>query len=102
MATLWISEYSATGIDNGGNQEQVVKEPALVNQTPVTYTTSTASAAFNAATKIIAVRASAIAHLAFGTAPTATANYKPISAGETHYFAVDPGDKVAAYDGTSV
>jgi len=99
MATLWITEYESMA-NVGGGIAQVPKEPAVTTQA-VTYSSSTASAAFNAKTTLIGVRASALAHLNFGLTPVATALMPPISSGETRYFGVNPGDKVAAYDGTT-
>ena len=67
----------------------------------VTYTSSTASAAFNEATRLIRVIADADVYLAFGAAPTATANDIRVPADTVEYFEVNAGDKVACYDGSS-
>ena len=67
----------------------------------VTYTSSVASAAFNEATRLIRVIADADVYLAFGTAPTATANSIRVTADTVEYFEVNAGDKVACYDGTT-
>lgn len=100
MATLWISEYESIG-NAGGGIAQLAKEPSVTSQT-ITYTTSTAATtAFNDKTKFIRVIASADAYLAFGPAPTATATSLYLPSGTAEYFAVNSGEKVAAYDGTS-
>ena len=67
----------------------------------VTYTSSTASAAFNEATRLIRVIADADVYLAFGAAPVATANSIRVTADTVEYFEVNAGDKVACYDGSS-
>jgi len=67
----------------------------------VTYTSSVASAAFNEATRLIRVIADADVYLAFGTAPTATANDIRVTADTVEYFEVNAGDKVACYDGST-
>lgn len=100
MAILYISEYSRLGGDADGHIVAVGFEPAT-EQTPVTFTTSTASAAFGADTKFIRVQADAGCFIAFGAAPTATTSSKPLTADTPEYFGVIGGQKVAAYDGTS-
>ena len=65
----------------------------------VTFTTSTTSAAFGAKTNLIRVIADADVYLAFGAAPTATANSLRVPANSAEYFAVRPTEKVACYDG---
>ena len=65
------------------------------------YTTSTASAAFAADTNIVRIISDADVFLEFGAAPTALATAIKLPANTVEYFAVNPGDKVAAYDGTS-
>ena len=67
----------------------------------VTFTTSTASAAFGSATNLIRVIADADVYLAFGAAPTATATAIRVPANTVEYFCVHPGQKVACYDGSS-
>jgi hypothetical protein len=67
----------------------------------VTYTTSTASAAFASSTNLIRVIADADVYLAFGAAPTATATAIRVPANTVEYFGVHAGQKVACYDGSS-
>ncbi len=100
MATYWISEYQDLGSANG-YPVQVPKEPAIANQSS-TYTTATLSSAFNAETRYVGIRADAVVHPAFGdNTVVADATYLPQSAGEVRYYAVNPGDYVSLYDGTS-
>lgn len=100
MATLHVTEYTAMPIDANGNVLQIGKMPEATTQV-VTYTTSTQSAAFSAETRFIRVIASAAAHLAFGSNPTATATSMWVPASTAEFFAVWPSQKVAAYDGSS-
>jgi hypothetical protein len=67
----------------------------------VTYTTTTQSTAFSTSTNLIRVIADADVYLAFGDNPTATASDIRVPANTAEYFGVNPGDKVACYDGTS-
>lgn len=101
MATLFITEYeSLAPIDNRIYAQCGMEDGGVTRQT-VTYTTSTASAAFAQGTHFIRVMADAYATLEFGTAPTATATTHPIQANVEYWFGVCEGDKVAAYDGSS-
>ena len=99
-ATCKISEYTNLVVDTSGRTVPVAKEPAPVEQT-VTYTTTTASAAFGAATKFIRVICDAKAHFKVASAPTATANSPYLAADSKEYFGVDAADKIAFYDGSS-
>jgi len=65
------------------------------------YTTSTQSSAFASDTNIVRVISDADVILEFGSNPTALATGIKLPANTVEYFAVNPGDKVAAYDGTS-
>ena len=67
----------------------------------VTFTTSAQSAALIAHTNIVRIIADADVYIAFGLNPTATANSIRVPLNTVEYFAVNPGDKVAAYDGSS-
>lgn len=101
MASLLIREYAFILKTDKANVGQMAKEPGLRDQTPVTYTSSTQSAAFGADTKYIAFRSDSLVHYEVGSNPTATASSMAVSAGETRWIAVDIGDKIAAYDGTT-
>ena len=93
MSTALITEGVA-----GSYGAQVMKPAA---SQAVTFTTSVASAAFDEATRLIRVIADADVYLAFGAAPTATATAIRVPADTVEYFEVNPGDKVACYDGSS-
>ena len=73
----------------------VGREPS-VDQV-ITFTTSTAcDDPFAADTRFIRVISSAACYLKFGTAPTAVVTSKYLPADTAEYFAVVPGQKVAA------
>lgn len=99
MATLFITEYSEVPAIRGVPMPVAV-EPAVANQA-VSFTTSAASSAFNAATRYVRVIADADCHLEFGSAPTATATDQFLPANQEAWRIVTPGLKVAAYDGSS-
>lgn len=101
MAVLHVTEYSDFGVVTGrGLDLAIAVEPAVADQA-VTFTTSTASAAFNAATKFVRLLSTIDCHVVFGAAPTATAAKQKIVAGTEYWRSVVPGQKVAAYDGSS-
>lgn len=91
MATLWVREYRSTV----GGVPNAAQEPGT-DQTPVTFTTSTQSAAFGAATRFIAITADANFHFAVGANPTATTGALRVTSGAVIYIGVVPGQKVAA------
>ena len=99
-ATCKINEYAELMVDASGRTVMVAKEPAIATQ-EVTYTTTVASSAFNAATKFVRIVCDAKAHFEFGSAPTATASDSYYPADTPEYKGVDAGDKVAFYDGSS-
>ena len=99
MSNLYIREYSTFGPVALGASLPLAKEPAVADQ-KVAFTTSTASAAFNALTGIVRIRADAACHVTFAAAPTATTSDWPLSANEIMDVHVTPGSalKVAAID----
>ena len=94
-ATCKISEY----VDVEDDRTPVAQEPAAVTQT-VTYTTAASSSAFHANVKFIRIVCDAKAHFVFGGG-TATANSPYFPADTPEYLAVEPGDSVSLYDGSS-
>lgn len=94
MAFLYISEYGGARQVEGG-LAQIAEEPGI-DQTPVSFTTTTQSAAFAATTKMVRVLSDADCHIAFGKSPVATTNSKKVIANSVEYFGVKADDKVAA------
>lgn len=102
MAKLYITEYCNAVRQAGNDSIGAVSEPANVDQTPVTYSTTTQSAAFANNTTIIRLHTDSICSVNFGTNPTATTSNKRMIAGQTEYFMVPAGSglKVAAITNT--
>lgn len=100
MAKLHITEFIALPRTAYNTSIPVGDMPPAASQV-VTFTSSTASAAFNAQTRFIRVIADAKCHLSFGAAPTADANDEYIAADSAEYFGVVESQKVAGYDGTT-
>lgn len=103
MAKLYVSEYSdapAAGYTALGLQ--IVKDPALVEQTPVAIGASAApSAAFSARTRIVRLHADAICSIVVGpVGVVATANSQRMAANQTEYKMVDPGNIVSVITNT--
>ena len=99
MATINVFEYKMLG-HGQGNRAQLAQEPPVTSQT-VTYTTSTASSAFNADTTIILMQPTVDCYVAFGVSPTATTSTRKLIADQDYWIGVNPKEKVAVYDGTS-
>lgn len=102
MSKLYVTEFANSIRLAGNDNVNAVSVPVNVDQTPVTYTTSTQSAAFASNTSMIRLHTDGICSVAFGTNPTATANNFRMNANTTEYFAVPTGAayKVAAITNT--
>lgn len=96
MSILYVSEYITLAQSQAGIA-MCGQEPGL-DQAPVTFTTTTQSAAFNAQAKFVRVYSDGDCHIAFGANPTATTSNKKLTAGQAEYFGVTGGHKVAAVD----
>lgn len=101
-ATCKISEYGYLVQDSTGKVVMVAAEPALTTQT-VTYTTSSASSAFNAQTRFIRIVCDAKAHFVFAATPTAAATDPWVATNAPEYFGIafNVSMKIALYDGSS-
>lgn len=108
MATLYITEFQAlgqAGLPTNGfgpnGPTQAAQQPPVADQTPVSITGASAqSAAFNAATTLVRIHTDSICSILFGTNPTATTANARMVAGQTEYFGVLPGMKVAVIANT--
>ena len=95
MATGWIREYADMAESSDGDPVPIPMEPGK-DQTPVTFTTSSPSAAFAGTTRFIAVNASADFHYAGGETPVATTNALKVAvAAGPLFMGVRPGHKIA-------
>jgi hypothetical protein len=95
MAKLWVTEFSELPLDAKLAAPQMPMTPEVTTQS-VTFTTSTQSAAFSAATRFVRIVADANCHVAFGANPTASTSSMRLTADASEFFGVVPGQKVAA------
>lgn len=99
---LFITEFK--GAPPNSVYYQAATPPALANQLVViTPNSSVQSAAFNSATGLIRIQCATdeptrVCNVAIGgTNPTANGSSMRILSGQTEYFVVKPGDKLAVY-----
>jgi hypothetical protein len=97
MATLYVTEYQGVRRTDGNAQAPFNFK---ANQSVAIGGSSTQSAAFNAGTYLIRVHADAICSIAIGASPTAAATGHRMSADQTEYYTVDPGQKIAVITNT--
>lgn len=96
--TLYVTEYTGASPVT----YQAALAPALASTTVAISASSAQSAAFNSRTKLVRLHCDVVCNVNIGgTNPTATATSARLVAGQTEYFAVRPGDKVAVIAGTS-
>lgn len=111
MATLYITEFQALGQaglpTNGygpnGPTQAAQQPPVAADQTVAIAAGSASSAAFNAATVLVRLHTDAICSVLFGlpgATPTALTTSARMVAGQTEYFGVLPGMKVAVIANT--
>ena len=96
MAKAYISEYKDIPAVHGGALN--VESDPVATQV-VTYTTATATAAFDTNTKWLRINVDATAHIAHSG--TATANSPRYAADSTTYMKVPDSGSLSIYDGTS-
>lgn len=94
MAVVYIAEFAGTYADHGRGGSAAFAPP-VAEQTIAIGGASAPSAAFNTGTTLIRVHTDAICSIKIGTAPTASATTSRLAAGQTEYYAVRPGDKIA-------
>lgn len=97
---VYITEYAALARDAYSFHIAAGQEPARAEQAMTISATSAQSAAFNELTGFIMVHTTEVACLAFGENPTALNNRHRLGAGETRFYGVKPGHKLAAIVGT--
>ena len=89
-ATCKISEYANMVTDPDGRVVPVAVEPATAEQN-ITYSSSNASAAFNAATRFVRIVCDAKAHFEFGTTPIAETTDPYVPGDTPEYFGIVQG-----------
>ena len=100
MSTLYIEEFAELAIAKNGQVIQAGQQPAVTTQAVTISGTSAQSAAFNARTRFVRLHTDGIISYLFGADPTATTAKPRMGSGQTEYFAVRPGLKVAAITNT--
>ena len=104
MAYLYVTELGkmqqAPAVGHREESAQVAMLPSLAEQRINIGGTSAASAAFGSGTLLIRVHTDSICHITVGSNPTATNSMARMVAGQTEYFGVKAGDKIAVIAGT--
>lgn len=105
MAKLYVTEFSKNAHMWAGGETisapQADDNPAYVEQVPVVIGAGNlVSAAFGGATRLIRVHTDVICSIAIGSAPVADVNTMRMAAGQTEYFGVKPGHKIAVIANT--
>jgi hypothetical protein len=102
MAKLYITEYEDKWSKQAADAMQVVREPPVVDQTPLAIAASAApSSAFNARTTLVRLHTDAVCSFAIGPVGTvATANSQRMAANQTEYKLVTPGHIVSVITNT--
>lgn len=100
MPKLYIAEYASQAVDAGLATPPIPQTPALAQQVIDFAGTSLQSAAFNANTRFVRLHTDGVCHVLFGANPTATTSNARMDAGQTEYFGVVPGHRVAVIQGT--
>lgn len=100
MAVLYISEFDRMA-DAGIRRDVAAgQQPRVAAQTVAIGGGSLQSAAFNAKTRFIEVHADAICSFKIGENPTAVTTEGRMAAGDTRYYGVIPGHKIAVITNT--
>lgn len=93
-ATLYVTEF--TSAPPVSVYYQAANTPAVANQTVAIGVSSAQSAAFSGTTGLVRIHADVACHVVVGGAsPTATATSMRLAAGQTEYFVVLAGQKLA-------
>jgi hypothetical protein len=99
MSTLYIAEVEKLGLDSTGAGILAPLMPPAAEQTVGISGSSTQSDPFTSKTRFVQIHTDAICSIAFspqpGATPMATTSNQRLGAGETRFYAVNPGDLVA-------
>lgn len=109
MATLYITEFADLAFATTpaashaprelGQAAQQAPGP-VAEQTVAIGGSSTQSNAFNAATTLVRIHTDSVCSILFGNSPTVTTSSARLASGQTEYFGVYPGTKVAVISNT--
>lgn len=96
MAVVDITQYSHLAADESGKQIPVGREPSISNIQIAVTGSSAQTAAMHDNCRLVRVHTDVAIRVAFGSNPTAAATSMRLAAGQTEYFGVRPGEKMAA------
>jgi hypothetical protein len=94
MATVYVTEFGRVGAGEPAHIP-VAQMPWVATQVVVIGATSVQSAVFQASTKLVRVHPDSICSINIGVNPVATANSLRMEAGQTEYFWVPAGMRIA-------
>jgi hypothetical protein len=92
-ASLYVTEF--VGAPPTSVYYQAVKQPEVTTQVLSIGGSSVQSAPFGSTTGIVRVQADAACHIVVNGSPTATSTSMKLTAGQTEYFVVTPGQILA-------
>jgi hypothetical protein len=96
--TLYVTEFS--GSPPTYVAYQAARVPALAQQTVNIGGVQAQSNPFTSTTGLVRIHCDVICNVNFGVNPGVTTGMMRLIAGQTEYFVVNPGDKVAVIAGT--
>lgn len=97
-ATLYVTEFP--GAPPTSVYYQAAKVPALAQQTVGISGVQAQSNPFTSTTGLVRIHCDVICNVNFGINPGVTTGMMRLAAGQTEYFVVNAGDKVAVIAGT--
>ena len=92
---LYVAEFANIGLDSNNKLINAVPMPPLAEQTVAIGAASVQSTVFGLNTFMIRVHTDVVCSILVGTNPTATATRARMAAGQTEYFSVQPGTRIA-------
>ncbi len=95
MSNLYVTVYKGMARDVVNTPVPAPEAPPLAEWSIEIGVSSNQSKPFPHDTKFISVKAGAACCLAFGKDPVADAGFHPLDAGETRWYGVYPGHKIA-------
>lgn len=98
MATFYVTEFSRSAHDGVGVAIPAGLEPSHRTQT-ITIAGTSAQAAEMITRRFVRVHAEAACHYKVSTDPTATTSDTKMAAGQTEFFGIVPGMKIAVIAG---
>lgn len=100
MTKLYVTEFSTVAVTPvDGRLMPVGQKPGVANQAITVTGSSQQSALFNAEARLVRLHAQVACHIAVGSNPTATTNSMRLAEGQTEYFGVVPGHRLAVIAG---